>query len=74
MSGVCYQHGLLPGSDGHRVYYELSGNPNGEPVLVIHGGPGAGLGSRYTDFLTSVPIMLLALSSAAAGVLNPTCR
>ncbi|MBR9791947.1 MAG: prolyl aminopeptidase [Gammaproteobacteria bacterium] len=50
MSGVCYQHGLLPVSDGHRVYYELSGNPDGEPVLVIHGGPGAGLSSRYTDF------------------------
>lgn len=27
--------------DGHRVYYEISGNPAGFPVLFIHGGPGS---------------------------------
>ena len=28
--------------DGHEVYFEQSGNPNGIPVLVVHGGPGGG--------------------------------
>jgi proline iminopeptidase len=27
--------------EGHRVYYEISGNPAGFPVLFIHGGPGS---------------------------------
>jgi proline iminopeptidase len=27
--------------DGHRVYYEISGNPAGFPVLFVHGGPGS---------------------------------
>jgi proline iminopeptidase len=27
--------------DGHRVYYEVSGNPAGFPVLFLHGGPGS---------------------------------
>jgi proline iminopeptidase len=27
--------------DGHRVYYEISGNPAGFPVLFLHGGPGS---------------------------------
>jgi proline iminopeptidase len=27
---------------GHRVYAEQSGNPEGEPVVVLHGGPGGG--------------------------------
>lgn len=34
--------GLMDVSDGHRVYWEVSGNPNGTPVLVLHGGPGSG--------------------------------
>lgn len=30
----------VPG--GHEIYFEQSGNPNGIPVLVVHGGPGGG--------------------------------
>ncbi len=29
-------------SDLHTVYYEASGNPDGKPVVVCHGGPGGG--------------------------------
>ena len=29
--------------DGHRMYYEEYGRPNGKPVVVFHGGPGGGL-------------------------------
>lgn len=35
------EHGILPTLDGHGVYWEWSGNSEGEPVLVVHGGPGA---------------------------------
>ncbi|WP_145104966.1 prolyl aminopeptidase [Cereibacter sediminicola] len=28
--------------DGHRIYVEQCGNPRGEAVLVLHGGPGGG--------------------------------
>lgn len=28
--------------DGHEVYVEQSGNPQGLPVLFVHGGPGSG--------------------------------
>jgi hypothetical protein len=34
--------GMLPVSDVHTVYYEICGNPRGEPVLFLHGGPGGG--------------------------------
>ena len=26
----------------HEIYYEECGNPNGKPVVIIHGGPGGG--------------------------------
>jgi len=38
-----YDSGLLDVGDGQRVYWEVSGNPNGKPALALHGGPGSGL-------------------------------
>ncbi|EEW24967.1 proline iminopeptidase [Rhodobacter ferrooxidans] len=38
--------------DGHRIYVEQCGNPQGVPVLVLHGGPGGGCSPamrRYFD-------------------------
>ncbi|MBI2580421.1 alpha/beta fold hydrolase, partial [Candidatus Woesearchaeota archaeon] len=37
-----YRHGYIDVGDGHKLYYELCGNPKGKPVLYVHGGPGAG--------------------------------
>ncbi len=38
--------------DGHRIYVEQCGRPDGIPVLVLHGGPGGGCSPamrRYFD-------------------------
>ncbi|WP_036839404.1 prolyl aminopeptidase [Pleomorphomonas oryzae] len=40
-----FQSGLLQVANGQRIYWEVSGNPNGKPALYLHGGPGSGLGS-----------------------------
>jgi proline iminopeptidase len=37
-----YDHGMLDVGDGNHVYWQASGNPNGKPVLNVHGGPGSG--------------------------------
>ncbi|MEG9861881.1 MAG: prolyl aminopeptidase [Parvularculales bacterium] len=37
-----YASGMLPVSDGHTIYYEECGNPDGKPVVIVHGGPGGG--------------------------------
>ncbi|TWE28271.1 prolyl aminopeptidase [Prauserella muralis] len=34
--------GLLDVGDGHRLYWETCGNPDGKPAVVLHGGPGSG--------------------------------
>jgi proline iminopeptidase len=41
-----YQTGLLDTGDGNRVYWETCGNPDGVPVLIVHGGPGSGCSPR----------------------------
>ncbi|MBU2992278.1 prolyl aminopeptidase [Octadecabacter sp. 1_MG-2023] len=43
---------MLDVGDGHRIYVEQCGNPEGEPVVVFHGGPGGGCSPmmrRYFD-------------------------
>lgn len=37
-----YESGHLDVGDGHSLYWELSGNPDGKPVVFLHGGPGGG--------------------------------
>ena len=36
----CTEH--LDVGDGHALYLEQSGNPDGAPALFLHGGPGGG--------------------------------
>ena len=43
---------MLDTGDGHEIYVERCGNPNGKPVIVLHGGPGGGCSPvmrRYFD-------------------------
>jgi hypothetical protein len=47
-----YNSGMLKVSDLHSIYYSEYGNPNGKPVIFIHGGPGGGTDpfmARYFD-------------------------
>ena len=37
-----YADGMLDVGDGHQIYFEQSGNPEGRPVIFLHGGPGGG--------------------------------
>jgi len=47
-----FNQGRLKVSDLHEIYFEECGNPKGKPVLIVHGGPGAGCNPsmrRYHD-------------------------
>lgn len=47
-----YDQRMLEVGDGHRVYVEQCGKPDGIPVVVLHGGPGGGCSPamrRYFD-------------------------
>jgi len=37
-------------SEIHNLHYEVYGNPNGEPILFVHGGPGAGFSQEDKRF------------------------
>jgi proline iminopeptidase len=37
-----HTEGMLDVGDGHRIYWEASGNPDGKLAVFLHGGPGSG--------------------------------
>ena len=42
--------GMLEVSKVHTIYWEVSGNPTGTPVMVLHGGPGGGSQAEYRQY------------------------
>jgi len=46
-SKTVYDQQKLDVGSLHSIHIEQSGNPDGIPVLYLHGGPGAGLGRHY---------------------------
>ena len=46
--------GMLDVGDGQQLYWEQSGNPNGTPVIFLHGGPGAGCSPNQRRFFDPV--------------------
>ncbi len=42
--------GRLKVTEGHELYYEESGNPQGKPVVFLHGGPGGGSDPKQRRF------------------------
>ncbi|GAA1344448.1 prolyl aminopeptidase [Catellatospora bangladeshensis] len=41
-----FEHGMLDVGEGNLVYWEVFGNPEGKPVVCLHGGPGTGCSPR----------------------------
>ena len=39
--------GTLDVGDGHSLYWEQCGNPEGKPVVFLHGGPGGGFSPSH---------------------------
>ena len=45
-----FREGYLQVSELHTLYFEESGNPQGKPVVFLHGGPGGGTVPLYRQF------------------------
>jgi proline iminopeptidase len=42
-----FSTGFMSVGDGHHIYYEECGDPNGVPVIFLHGGPGSGCSASH---------------------------
>lgn len=62
-----YKTGRLVVDDLHTLYWEECGNPEGIPVLVLHGGPGAGLSPLHRQFFNPERYRIILFDQRGAG-------
>lgn len=66
-----FDSGMLPVSDKHTIYYERSGNPDGLPVVFLHGGPGGGLIPAYRQFFDPQAYHVVLFDQRGSGKSTP---
>ena len=62
-----YETGFLQVSDLHNIYWEQSGNPSGNPVVVLHGGPGGGCPPSYRTYFDPAKYRIIMFDQRGAG-------
>ena len=63
--------GLLEAGDGHSVYWEECGNPQGKPVVFLHGGPGGGAGPSHRRLFDPAKYRIVLLDQRGCGRSRP---
>ena len=63
--------GRLEVGDGHRLYWEECGNPDGKPVVFVHGGPGGGSGPVHRRFFDPARYRIVLFDQRGCGRSTP---
>ncbi len=66
-----YRTGTLPVDAIHTLYWEECGNPDGVPVLFLHGGPGSGLSPAHRRFFDPAHYRIVLFDQRGAGQSTP---
>lgn len=66
-----YEEGMLLVGDGHRMYWEQSGNPEGKPVVFLHGGPGSGTSPWQRRFFDPETYRIILFDQRGSGRSTP---
>ncbi len=61
----------LPVGGGHTLYVEECGNPNGLPVVILHGGPGGGSNPTMRRFHDPERYRIVLFDQRACGRSTP---
>jgi proline iminopeptidase len=67
-----HDQGMLDVGDGQRVYWEVSGNPFGKPVVALHGGPGGGSSPRRRRLFDPQVYRLVQFDQRGCGSSTPS--
>lgn len=66
-----YRHGRLQVDPLHNIYWEECGNPKGQAVLFLHGGPGAGCSPQHRRFFDPQHYRIVLFDQRGAGRSTP---
>ena len=65
------QSGFLTTKSEHRVYWESCGNPQGKPVVFVHGGPGGGTSAETRRFFNPDKYHIIQFDQRGCGQSTP---
>ncbi|MGM7667935.1 prolyl aminopeptidase [Microbacterium sp. A93] len=66
-----YDSGMLLVGDGQRIAWEVSGNPEGKPVVFLHGGPGGGTAPWHRQFFDPQKYRIVLFDQRGCGKSQP---
>jgi proline iminopeptidase len=66
-----YHSGFLQVSDIHSIAYEEAGNPQGRPIVFLHGGPGGGVEPLYRQYFDPAQWRIVLFDQRGAGKSTP---
>jgi proline iminopeptidase len=66
-----YETGALKLDDIHTMYFEQSGNPNGAPVVFLHGGPGGGAAPLHRRLFDPAHYRIVIFDQRGSGRSKP---
>jgi proline iminopeptidase len=66
-----HESGLLEVGDGQQIYWEVCGNPNGKPAVVLHGGPGSGCTTGARRLFDPAAYRIVLFDQRGAGRSRP---
>ena len=66
-----FERRVLEVGDGHSIYVEQSGNPQGVPVVVLHGGPGGGSSPMMRRFFDPAHYRIVLFDQRGCGRSKP---
>ncbi|MET4637638.1 prolyl aminopeptidase [Mycetocola sp. 2940] len=66
-----YDSGLLEVGDGQAVYWETCGNPDGKPVVFLHGGPGGGSSADHRRLFDPARYRIVLFDQRGCGRSTP---
>ncbi|HZV22746.1 MAG TPA: prolyl aminopeptidase [Luteimonas sp.] len=66
-----YDTGMLAVDARHALYYEQCGNPQGKPVVLLHGGPGAGCSAKMRRFHDPAKYRIVLFDQRGSGRSTP---
>ncbi len=66
-----YKTGYLRVSALHEIFYQLGGNREGKPVMVLHGGPGTGCPTAYFRYFNSERFHIVLHDQRGSGLSRP---
>ncbi|MET0480318.1 MAG: alpha/beta fold hydrolase, partial [Mycetocola sp.] len=66
-----YDAGLLDVGDGNAIYWETCGNPDGKPVVFLHGGPGGGSSADHRRLFDPARYRIVLFDQRGCGRSTP---